>query len=43
MSNQQFQQNQQTENPYEALDELGKKIVDLKLSGLRYEHLENGS
>lgn len=39
MKNQQFQQNQQTENPYEALDEIGKKVVDLKLSGLRYEHI----
>lgn len=39
MKNQQFQQFQQTENPYEALDEIGKKVVDLKLSGLRYEHI----
>ena len=39
MKNQQFQQNQQTENPYGSLDELGKKVVDLKLQGLRYEHI----
>jgi len=39
MKNQQFQQNQQNKNPYEELDKLGKQIVDLKLSGLRYEHI----
>lgn len=39
MANQQFQQNQQNKNPYEALDEIGKKVVDLKLSGLRYDHI----
>ena len=39
MKNQQFQQNQQSENPYSALDELSRKIVDLKLSGLTYQHI----
>lgn len=39
MKNLQNQQNLQTENPYEALDKLGKDIVNLKLSGLSYQQI----
>ena len=39
MTNLQNQQNLQTENPYEALDKLGKDIVHLKLSGLSYQQI----
>lgn len=39
MKDQQNQQNPQIENPYEALDKLGRELVDLKLSGLNYQQL----
>lgn len=41
MDNQQNQQDQQDLNPYEALDKLGKEVVDLKLSGLSYQHISD--
>lgn len=39
MQNLQNQQNLQIKNPYEALDKLGKDIVNLKLSGLSYQQI----